>query len=63
MRTVEAGRVFAFKGGDGIKRLLLQTKGGLNGEQGIAEFIVDPNGRVTHQRFITGGKIMGSPNQ
>ena len=58
-----AGKVTGFKGGDGIQRTLLQTKGELNGESGIFEYILTPDGKVSHQRFIKGGKYTGYSNQ
>ncbi|WP_230854165.1 hypothetical protein, partial [Pseudomonas syringae group genomosp. 3] len=47
-----AGKAFTLTGNDGVDRTLLQTLGGLNGKLGIYEYILDPAGRVTHQRFI-----------
>ncbi|WP_222115803.1 hypothetical protein [Chromobacterium vaccinii] len=57
------GKVFTVKGGDGIKRKLLQVEGDFNGKKGAFEYIYDNKGNVTHQRFIEGGRITGVPNQ
>jgi len=57
------GSTFNVTGGDGVQRTLLQTNGELNGKSGIYEYMIQPNGTVSHQRFIEGGKINGVPNQ
>ena len=44
------------------KSKLFQIKGSLDGKSGIFEWILDQD-KVTHRRFIPGGKITGYPNQ
>lgn len=56
--TLNIGRV-----GDNKSYTLLQTKGQLDGVDGIFEYIINDTGQVTHQRFIKGGIYTGSPNQ
>lgn len=60
---LERGTSFTIKGGDDVVREFLQTPGGMNGKSGIFEYIFDPTKGVTHQRFIPGGGITGTPNQ
>ncbi|MGX7419308.1 hypothetical protein ACWOFR_10975, partial [Carnobacterium gallinarum] len=57
------GRVTSFTGGDGKSYSVLQSLGKLNGLDGIYEYVLDSTGKITHQRFIGGGKITGFPNQ
>lgn len=64
-RQLSKGKVFRLSGRtqkDGISKTLLQVKGGLNGKKGVYEYILKPNGTVSHQLFKTGGKINGKVN-
>lgn len=57
------GRAVTFRGDDGTHYVLLQTEGKLNGYSGIYEYVLNNAGKVTHQRFISGGEYTGMPNQ
>jgi hypothetical protein len=57
------GKTFTIKGYDGVERTLLQVKGEMNGNAGIFEYILTPEGQISHQRFIKNGIINGGANQ
>jgi len=48
---------FPLVGGDKIERELYQITGSNNGKKGVFEWIVEPNGDVSHRRFIENGVI------
>jgi hypothetical protein len=51
-------------GYDGVRRTLVQVSShGLEGEEGVVEYIIDQSGNITHQRFIAGGVIGAGPNE
>ena len=59
------GKAFRISGRtqiDSISKTLLQVKGGLNGKTGIYEYILKPDGTVSHQLFKVGGKVNGKIN-
>lgn len=57
------GRVYSLTGGDTKPYTLLQTQGQLNNIEEIFEYVLNPIGQVTHQRFIPGGIYTGFANQ
>ena len=59
----EKGRLFTIRGGDGKSYNLTQMEGAVDGKSGIFEWLVNSKGELTHQRFIPGGRITGTPNQ
>ena len=54
---------YSLVGGDGISRRFFQIEGSNNGKIGVFEWIVEPNGNISHRRFINGGTLTGKPNQ
>ncbi|WP_152431860.1 RHS repeat-associated core domain-containing protein [Vibrio aquimaris] len=57
-----AGKVFIIRGGDGVQRTLLQTKGTLDGKSGVFEYLLESDGTVSHQLFKK-GRINGVPTK
>ena len=45
------GHAYYIIGGDGIRRIFFQVRGTVNGVHGIFEFILQPDGTVSHQLF------------
>ena len=45
------GHAYYIIGGDGIRRIFFQVRGAVNGVHGIFEFILQPDGTVSHQLF------------
>ena len=66
IKQLKAGKTFYITGGDKVKRVLPQTPGYLNvnnvNQKGIYEYIIEPSGSISHQRFIKDGVITGVPN-
>ncbi|MDR4903054.1 T7SS effector LXG polymorphic toxin [Bacillus mycoides] len=54
---------FPLVGGDRISRRFFQIEGSNGGKKGVFEWIVEPNGNVSHRRFIENGIVTGKPNQ
>ncbi|MEI5993269.1 T7SS effector LXG polymorphic toxin [Candidatus Enterococcus mansonii] len=54
---------FPLVGGDGVNRRFFQIEGSHNGKTGVFEWIIEPNGNISHRRFIDGGVLTGKPNQ
>jgi RHS repeat-associated protein len=61
--AAEIGTHTPLVGGDGVTRTLTQMPGGLNGQTGRYEYIVEKGGNLTHQRFVANGTINGVPNK
>ena len=55
------GSVFRIKSGNGDKTLI-QTPGDVNGKAGRFEWIVNDQGKLEHQVFVSNGSINGKPN-
>lgn len=63
VRQRAQGSVFSIVGNDGVQRTLVQMPGEVNGLAGRFEWIVDDVGNLTHQWFVKGGSINGTPVQ
>lgn len=60
-KELATGQVSLIVGGDGVRRTLLQVNGKLEGKVGVYEYIIDNDGKVSHQRFKP-GKFDGKVN-
>lgn len=56
---MSSGKVYAIDDG---KSILLQVEGGLNGKNGIFEYILESDGKVSHQSFKESAGYSGKPN-
>ena len=61
-KQLAAGQVFTIKNSKGVNQTLLQVNGTLNGKKGVFEYIITPDGKVSHQLFKAGGTITGKAN-
>ena len=55
-------KIFDITGRDGNHYTLIQGEGTVNGKVGIFEYIVNDANEITHQVFVEGGKVTGTPN-
>ncbi len=55
------GQEFTITGGDGVARTLVQSPATVNDIAGRFEWIINPNGTISHQLFVPGGGINGAP--
>lgn len=60
---LDKGTLFKIIGGDKVERALFQVEEKFNEKAGIFEWILDPSGNITHQRFIEDGILMPIANQ
>jgi hypothetical protein len=59
--AAQSGTDFDIVGADAITRTLVQIPGTLDGQAGRFEYIIDQAGNLTHQLFVPGGGINGTP--
>jgi RHS repeat-associated protein len=55
------GQEFSIAGADGVSRTLVQSAATVNDIPGRFEWIINPDGTVSHQLFVPGGTINGVP--
>jgi len=59
--TEDTGTAFVLTGqGDGIDKIIVQAPVTEFGQEGIYEYIVTPNGTITHAMFRPGGAVTGN---
>ncbi|MGF6907858.1 hypothetical protein [Fusobacterium sp. PH5-44] len=61
-KELSKGQVFSWKNGDKTTVTLFQVEGMVDGKKGIFEYIINKDGKVTHQLFKPGKTITGKPN-
>jgi predicted lipoprotein with Yx(FWY)xxD motif len=57
------GQQFSITGADGVSRTLVQSPASVNGISGRFEWIINPDGTISHQLFVPGGGLNGVPIQ
>lgn len=54
MKELQKGRVYTMRGGDGLSYTHLKARVILKGEEGVAHYIINRKGQITHQMWSSG---------